>query len=274
MIIKTLAENTSISKKFGSEHGLSLYIEVNDCKILFDTGASELFFENAKKMEVDISNIDYLIISHGHYDHGGGLEAFFRKNAKAQVFLHPLAFGKYYALRSSDKFEYIGLKEELKENSQIVFTSDNFIIRDGIWVFSNIIKAEPPPASNNRLYMEEKGKMIQDTFLHEQNLIIEEDEKNFLVVGCAHNGITNILQHFYNLKGCMPDYVIGGFHLSSRSGEDKESLDTIGRIGKFFMDTNGKYYTCHCTGIEPYKRLKAVMGDRIGYLSAGSEIKI
>jgi len=80
MIIKTLVENTALSKNFGSEHGLSLYIEANSHKILFDVGASELFLENAKKLNVDISEVDYLIISHGHYDHGGGLRAFLREN--------------------------------------------------------------------------------------------------------------------------------------------------------------------------------------------------
>ena len=77
MIIKTLVENTSISKDFGNEHGLILYIETNALKILFDVGASELFLENAKKLDVNISDIDYLIISHGHYYHGGGLRMFF-----------------------------------------------------------------------------------------------------------------------------------------------------------------------------------------------------
>ena len=86
MIIKTLVENTSLSKDFGSEHGLSLYIETKDSKILFDVGASELFLENAKKLNVDISNVDYLIISHGHYDHGGGLRGFLCKNTKLRYF--------------------------------------------------------------------------------------------------------------------------------------------------------------------------------------------
>jgi 7,8-dihydropterin-6-yl-methyl-4-(beta-D-ribofuranosyl)aminobenzene 5'-phosphate synthase len=274
MIIKTLVENTSLSKDFGSEHGLSLYIETKDSKILFDVGASELFLENAKKLNVDISNVDYLIISHGHYDHGGGLRGFLCKNTKAQVFLHPLAFEKYYALRLNDKLEYIGLDEELKENRQIIFTSDNFSIIKGIQLFSNITKKEPLPISNSRLFMNQKGQKVQDAFFHEQNLIIEEDGKTLLVVGCAHNGIVNILKYFYNLKGRMPDYVIGGFHLSSRSGESNESIETINKMGKYFVNTNAIYYTCHCTGIQAYNRLKAAMGDRIDYLSAGSEIII
>ena len=273
MIIKTLVENTALSKNFGSEHGLSLYIEANSRKILFDVGASELFLENAKKLNVDISEVDYLIISHGHYDHGGGLRAFLRENTKAGIFLHRLAFEKYYALRSNDELEYIGLDEELKQNRRIVLTSDRFFIYKGIQVFSNIPQKEPIPVSNNGLLMEQYGQTLQDAFAHEQNLIIVEDGKTLLVTGCAHNGIVNILEHFHDLKGHMPDYVVGGFHLSSRSGGN-EVHEMIVRIGKYLVDTKAKFYTCHCTGLEPYKRLKTIMGDSIDYLSAGSEIHI
>jgi 7,8-dihydropterin-6-yl-methyl-4-(beta-D-ribofuranosyl)aminobenzene 5'-phosphate synthase len=274
MIIKALVENTALSKNFGSEHGLSLYIEANSRKTLFDVGASELFLENAKKLNVDISDVDYLIISHGHYDHGGGLKTFLRENMKAEVFLHRLAFEKYYALRSDDELEYIGLDEELKQNRQIVFTSDRFFIIRGIQVFSNITGKESLPKSNNSLFMEHDGKIVQDTFAHEQNLIIEEAGKTLLVTGCAHNGIVNILEHFHDLKGRMPDYVIGGFHLSSRSSGSNEDPEMIDKISKYLMDTNAKFYTCHCTGIEPYNRIKTAMGDSIDYLSAGREITI
>jgi 7,8-dihydropterin-6-yl-methyl-4-(beta-D-ribofuranosyl)aminobenzene 5'-phosphate synthase len=274
MMIKTLVENTSVSRDLGSEHGLSLYIEANARKILFDVGASRLFFENAKKLNVDILDVDYLIISHGHYDHGGGLKAFLQENTKAEVFLQCLAFEKYYALRSNDKLEFVGLDEGLKQNRQIVFISDRFFISKGIHVFTNIIQREPLPTSNRGLLMEQNGQTVGDNFAHELILIVEEDGKTLLVTGCAHNGIVNILKHFYDFTGRMPDYVIGGFHLSGPASGSSESLETIDKIGKYLLDTNAKYYTCHCTGIEPYNRLKAVMGDRINYLSAGSEITI
>ena len=273
MLIKTLVENTSISKDFGSEHGLSLYIETKKHKLLFDVGASDLFLQNAKKLDVNVDDVDFLVISHGHYDHGGGLKTFLKENTKAEVFLHHLAFGKYYAIRPNEKLDFIGLDEDLKQNKQIVLTSDRFFIRNGIQLFSNIVQKEARPKSNNGLLTEYKGQKVDDTFAHEQNLVIEEDGKTLLVTGCAHNGIVNILEHFHPVKGRMPNYVIGGFHLSSRSGGNEES-DMIDGIGKYLMSTKAKYYTCHCTGIEAYERLKSAMGDRIDYLSAGSEITI
>ena len=273
MLIKTLVENTAISKDFGSEHGLSLYIETKKHKILFDVGASELFLQNAKKLDVNIADVGFLVISHGHYDHGGGLKTFLKENTKAEVFLHRLAFKKYYAIRPNDELDFIGLDENLKQNKQIVLTSDRFFINSGIQVFSNIAQREAHPKSNGGLLKEYKGQTIDDTFAHEQNLVVEEDGKTLLVTGCAHNGIINILEHFHTLKGRMPNYVIGGFHLSSRSGGN-EDFEIIDRIGKYLMGTKAKFYTCHCTGLEPYKRLKAAMDDSIYYLSAGSEITI
>ena len=147
------------------------------------------------------------------------------------------------------------------------------MICDGLELFSNVIQKEAPLKSNNNLLMEQNGQKVQDTFAHEQNLIIEEDNKILLITGCAHNGIVNILEHFHLLKGRMPDYVIGGFHLSGGSA-NYETPERIDKIGKYLIETKTKYYTCHCTGIEPYKMLKSVMGDRVEYLAAGSEIII
>lgn len=273
IIIKTLVENTALSEDFGREHGLSLYIETKNHKILFDVGESQLFLQNAKRLEVNIPDVDFLVISHGHSDHGGGLKAFLQENTKAQVFLQDLAFGQHYAIRPDDKLEFIGLDENLKEKKQIVLTSGRFLISNRIKVFSNTVQKEARPKSNGGLLMVHKGQRVEDNFAHEQNLVIEEDGKTLLLTGCAHNGIINILEHFHSVEGRMPNYVIGGFHLSSPSGEN-EDMDTIDSIGKYLLSTKAKYYTCHCTGIGAYERLKSVMGDKIDYLSAGSEITL
>ena len=274
MKIKVLVENTATWKEFECEHGLSLYIETKEKKILFDVGASELFLQNAKKLGVEIADINYLIISHGHYDHGGGLKAFLNENNTAEVFLHRKAFEKHLVFRGNGESKSIGLDDSLKNKKQIVFTSDRFFINKGLHVFSNIIEKEARPAANCDLLIEEEGIQTNDNFAHEQNLTIEEDGKLIMITGCAHNGIINILEHFKDLKGRMPDYVIGGLHLSSSNQEKNESDDSIERIGKYLMDTKAKFYTCHCTGIEAYQKLKTIMGDCIEYIATGSEVVI
>ncbi len=274
MIIKTLVENTSISEEFGHEHGLSLYLETKGRKILFDVGASSLFLENAEKLDVEIENVEYLVISHGHYDHGGGLGAFLEKNSKAKVYVHPCSFEKHYALGEGDELIDIGLEKSLKREEQIILTGDRFRIDEGIQLFSNVVPSEPLPATNRGLLTEQNGQKVEDTFAHEQNLVIEEDGRFFLVTGCAHNGIVNIVNHFQRMTGRMPDYVIGGFHLSRGSADERESDEAIERIGRFFSDTKAGYFTGHCTGLEPYRRLKNSLGENIDYLSAGSVITL
>ncbi len=272
MVIKVLSENTSISEDLGSEHGLSLYIETEGRKILFDTGASNLFLENAQKMQVDIAAVDMAVISHGHYDHGGGLSAFLKANSKAKVFLHHLAFERHYALCMNGNTKYIGLDEELRDNGRIMFTTDRLFIGNGIQVFSNVVRRYPFPEANANLFAEVNGRTGPDMFFHEQNLAIRAEEKYYLFTGCAHNGIENILERFRTLEGCMPDFAIGGLHLSSPSFPDIKSSARIDELGKHLLGTGVTFLTCHCTGIQPYDQLKKVMGDRITYISAGTEL--
>lgn len=273
MIIKTLVENTSLSEEFGHEHGLSLYIETSKSKILFDVGQSDLFLKNAKKLNVRVSKVDYLVISHGHADHGGGLETFLRENKRAKVFLNEHAFEGHYAVRPTGKVDDIGLDKKCRKNVQINLSSDNVQLCEEASLFVNKTFSAPMPLSNQGLILKQDRKTKDDVFVHEQNLIVEEDGTFLLVVGCAHNGIINILEHFQTLKGREPDYVVGGFHLSSRSG-NSEKPETIEKLGKYLTKTKAKYYTGHCTGIEAYDQLKRIMGDQIQYLPAGSEIII
>ncbi|MDD2682314.1 MAG: MBL fold metallo-hydrolase [Bacilli bacterium] len=90
MLIKSLSDNISLNEKFLHEHGLSIYIEINNIKVLFDTGASSIFSNNALKLNIKLKDVDYLIISHGHYDHGGGLNTFLNINTKAKIFFQKM----------------------------------------------------------------------------------------------------------------------------------------------------------------------------------------
>jgi 7,8-dihydropterin-6-yl-methyl-4-(beta-D-ribofuranosyl)aminobenzene 5'-phosphate synthase len=273
MIIKALSENTAVSPEFETEHGLSLYIESGKHKILFDTGGSGVFLENAAKLGVNIADVDMAVISHGHNDHGGGIKIFLKENRKAPVFLHPKAFEKHFSLRAGG-MEFIGLDKDIMSDDRIIQTTEHFFAGKGIEVFSNIPGREFLSESNGALMAEKQGKIVQDVFEHEHNLIVTEDGKTALFAGCAHNGIVNIVNRFFSLKKKYPDYVIGGFHLSNPDAGKSESPALVERTAAALKGTGSKYYTCHCTGIESYKRLKEIMGDRIEYLAAGGTLEI
>ena len=274
MIIKTLVENTSISEKFKSEHGLCLYIETRKHKLLFDVGASYLFAENAQALGLDLAEIDTVVISHGHYDHGAGLKAFLNLNTKAKIFINRKAFDKYYALAPDGKKTYIGLDESLLQSDRLIFTGEHFIIDDELELFAGVSGTKLVPSGNRGLLMESAGLPVQDDFSHEQNLIISQDGKTLLVAGCAHKGIVNILERMMELKHNQPNYVIGGFHLYSLAADKYEEPAVINELGQYLKEFDTTFYTCHCTGLQAYNELKEIMGRKIEYLAAGSELKL
>lgn len=274
MIIKTLVEDTSVNSDLKAEHGLSLYIETRNHKILFDTGASDLFLKNAEKLNVDIASVDTVIISHGHYDHGGGLSSFLDKNCKAKVYIHNKAFEKHYSKRLNGNVEDIGIHSDIKGNSQIILVGENLFIDKELELFSNVTGRELFSSCNNSLFVELENGLINDTFDHEQNLIINENGKSVLIAGCAHNGIINIINHFKALKGASPEYVIGGFHLFNYGANKTEDLTIVSTIGNLLNQAPTVYYTGHCTGLEAFKTLKDVMKDKIQYLATGTVVEI
>lgn len=273
MILKTLVENTAISQEFNSEHGLSLYMETKKHKILFDFGKSDLFIENAKKMNVDLTEVDLAVVSHGHYDHSGGLKSFLQVNDKARIYLNRKAFNKYYANRAGGKKEYIGLDQGLEGNDRLIYVDDDLVIDEEIQLFSNVTGRKMYPSGNKDLFEKVNGQYILDDFVHEQNMIITEDDHRILIAGCAHNGIVNIIEHI-NENNIYPSHVIGGFHLYNPSEDKNEEPEKVMEIAQFLKNTDAMYYTCHCTGIASYNRLKDSLGKKIDYLSTGSLLKI
>jgi 7,8-dihydropterin-6-yl-methyl-4-(beta-D-ribofuranosyl)aminobenzene 5'-phosphate synthase len=274
MHIQSLVENTTENPLLGEEHGLSLFIEANGKKILFDTGASSLFSENAEKLGVDLKKVDFAVISHGHYDHGGGLETFFSINPTALVYVRENAFGPFYSERDNNSYEYIGLDTKLLEEKRLRFTKIETKLENGISLFSGVTGTTYFPSGNCSLFKKEGEKYNLDDFSHEQNLVLEEDGVCLLVAGCAHRGIVNILKHFYEMRGYYPTQVIGGFHLFNHRTGKPENDETLLGIANFLKETEATFYTCHCTGEESFGFLRAEMGEQIQYLSGGKSLTL
>lgn len=275
MIITALSENTSISPEIKSEHGMSLHVKTNKESILFDTGASSIFLENAQKLGIDIPSVSKVIISHGHYDHGGGLSAFLKVNNKAKVYLNKYAYGNYYSVREGNE-KYIGLDKKLLPQERFVFIDGDARIDETLEIFSGVRNKILSPSCNSSLFMREEGdvKSRADDFRHEQNLIIREEGNTILLCGCAHNGIVNILEHCVDKYRSLPTHVIGGFHLYSHSLDKSERPETVFEIGRYLLDSSAEYYTGHCTGDEAYNILKRTMAQMLHKISAGSRIEI
>lgn len=274
MIIKNLIENSTDNPTLDKEHGLSLYIETNHHKILFDMGQSDAYLKNASKMGVDIHDVEIAFISHGHYDHGGGLEAFLKVNEKANVYVAEGAFGEHYSKKGDGTMKYIGLDQKYKFHPRVKVLKGNETIGTCLQVMKNKRQSYPSPSMNKYLYKRVNGAYVPDDFTHEQNLMVHCDGKTVLIVGCAHNGILNILETYEKEVGAEPNLIIGGFHLGSGSRQEQEPSIVFTHL----IDVLGKrktvYYTCHCTGIEGYERLREGLGEQINYFSTGRTIHL
>lgn len=262
MKITVLAENTAVSPEYFYEHGLSLYIETKHHKILFDMGQSDVYRKNAEKLNIDLKAVDIAVISHGHYDHGGGLADFLKINTTAPVYISDKAFGEHY--NGTEK--YIGLDKSLIKSSRLIFNKDSLIIDDELSLFCFNNEKSVFSSDTTGLNVKLGNDFYEDKFLHEQYLIINNNDKKILISGCSHKGILNI-QSF-----ASADYLIGGFHLSKLSIDDES--DRLKAISAELLKHNTKYYTAHCTGVNQYKFLKSIMGERLEYLSSGSYIEI
>ena len=274
MKVSVLVENTSISKDFLNEHGLSLYIETKKHKILFDTGASHLFNDNAQKLNIDIAHADIAVISHGHYDHGGGLMDFLFLNRKAKIYISPFAFSDYRSLKKDGQMQYIGLDINFAFNDRLHYVDNVYHINKNLMIFSGVTGDYPRPKGNDNLYVNADDGFVHDDFKHEQNLVIKEGKMVTLVAGCAHSGIVNIVEHCRALIGAYPNTVISGFHLYSPGTGKSEDEQMVRELATILLKTGATYYTGHCTGLQAYNTLRSVMGDKINNLSSGSQITI
>lgn len=270
--ITSIAENTSLSE-LPAEHGLSLHIQIgNGPTILFDTGQGGLFASNAESLGLNLADVDIAVLSHGHYDHGGGLGTFLSLNRKAKVFVHRNAFQAHYSLRESG-LTYIGIDPSLQNESRICPCTDRENIIDGISLFAGVSGKFLKPLGNRLLFG--PSRTDPDDFSHEQNLLIRDGANLILVAGCAHCGILNIMAKVVEITGESPTHVFAGMHLVKSGLSEPQEAEFIGILAASLKEySSTMFYTMHCTGTEQYRMLKSLMGKQIDYLSCGESVVV
>lgn len=272
MKVTSLVENTSRTE-LPVEHGLSLHIRLDDGRqILFDMGQRRLFADNAEKLDINLADVDMAVVSHGHYDHGGGLRSFLELNDKAKVYISQYAFEPHYSLHD-DGMKYIGIDRELERNDRLIFCADEVRIANDIVLFSGVDGGSLRPTGNRLLFGPDKD--TNDNFRHEQSLVIREGKKTVLFAGCAHSGILNIMRKGMHVAGCPFTHVFAGMHLvKSGLTETSETKFIHALAEELSAHTDCHYFTMHCTGTAQYEILKKEMDKAISYMGCGDTIEI
>ena len=275
MKIVNLIENTEGHRGCAFAHGLSFYVETEKHKLLLDLGPSEETIHNAEVLGIDLTAVDTVILSHGHYDHSGGILPFTKINNRAQIYMQSSATEDYYADDGADateRYRYIGIDKEIAKLPQVRFVNGNTVLDEELELLTIQNRSHELPFTNKRLLVREGDDYRRDDFIHEHFLVIHENGQSVLMSGCAHNGILSILDAYMEKYQKAPNLVISGFHLMKKTDYRDNEIEEITAIAEELKKYPTRFITCHCTGTTAFEVMKQVMGDRLAYVHSGEEV--
>jgi 7,8-dihydropterin-6-yl-methyl-4-(beta-D-ribofuranosyl)aminobenzene 5'-phosphate synthase len=275
--ITILSENL-VGKLVGSgEHGFSAFIETDRGNYLFDTGSGHSIVPNSLILNKDLRSIQKIFLSHGHFDHTGGLPEVLKLKGKVDVQAHPNVFSDRIAVHKEDERErkrFVGIpyKKGYLESLgahfvlNVAFTE----VEKGIFLTGEVPRKTSFEKPDPRLFTEIDGKTVQDTFPDDQSLILVSEKGLILILGCAHSGMINIIHHVMDKTGKETFYaILGGTHLDFLTpGQLEESITFLKKM------KIEKIGLSHCTGMRAACRLHQEFGDRFSYGCVGSVLEV
>lgn len=275
-VVVLIDNNPDPERKFLTEHGISIYFEADGLKWLFDVGASPGFGINARKLGVEIGDIDYLVLSHAHRDHTGGLAYFLRKNKKARVIMAPVSSGRLFVSYRKQIHHDITINYDVVTAfaDRFIFTDTDSSLSPNVTLIRSIPKIDPMPRANCLLFQTDGEAECTDDFRHEIALAVRIREGVVLFSGCSHHGILNILSAASRIFGGEKLIAtIGGTHLlDSDWYSEFETCDEVADMAGTIV---GRYpqmrlITGHCTGQQAQQQLSTILSNCFSLFHSGA----
>jgi len=269
--ITVLVENTVNLEDLKSEHGLSFWIETEDGNILWDTGQTVLLINNAQKLGIPLQSTTHIALSHGHYDHTGGLLEVLKLAPHARVFGHPVMFierfSRHEKVPNSIKTVSIPFVKHIVEKrcNSLSLNADPVEIHSGIFITGEIPRETDFEDTGGDFFID-VACTKSDPIVDDQALYIESSQGIVVILGCAHSGVVNTLNYISKLSGQKKIFaVLGGMHLLRASKERLEA--TADAFAQYNVQVIGP---CHCTGLKAITYLRSRFPDRFVECSTGS----
>jgi len=273
--ITTLSENTAGRGNLLAEWGLSILVETEKTSVLLDTGSSISVAHNADALGIDLNKVEKIVLSHGHYDHTGGLRQVLQKMKKeVEIIAHPDIWQAKYARRKDEPERYIGIpyqRNELESLGAIFnLTAKPVNIDDSIMTTGEVPMVTSFEQVDAELFVKGDTGWQPDKIMDDQALIVNADSGLVVILGCAHRGIINTLYHARQLTGKEMIYaVIGGSHLINTSEE--RLWQTIDALRELRIQRLG---LCHCTDLPAASVLAQEFGEAFFFNKAGSVVNL
>lgn len=269
--ITILCDNIVEKSSLLAEHGFSVLVETEKINILFDTGQGLCLKHNAKSLNVNLTSIDKVVISHAHYDHTAGIKEIVREMPDISIHAHPDIFSPKYKKLSSGKMKYIGIPEFLlKEKKEFNFLLNEkpLYLTEDILLTGRIPRETAFEKVEEDFYIKTDRGYIKDDLPDDQALIINTNSGLILILGCAHSGLINTLNYAVKLTGKDKfSLVIGGTHLK---GKNEEKIEKTSHFLSFCRIE--KIILCHCTGISAFVRLYNALGNKVSMGGVGKRV--
>ncbi len=266
--ITVLVDNVA-AEGLASEHGFSAWLEIEGCRLLFDTGQGAALEGNADKLGIDLTTTDVLVLSHGHYDHTGGLPLVIGRAPEVEIYAHPAVTSPRYAIRAGVA-KPIAMPTAARAALEARAAGLHWItgsqeLTSGVGVTGPIPRMTDYENTGGPFFVDEEGRQ-PDPILDDLALWLRTEEGLVVVVGCSHAGLVNTLHHALHVSGeTRLHAVLGGFHLGEAS--ETRLARTIEAVHRFGPDL---IVPCHCTGRTAAERLKRTFGACVVPGSAGA----